>query len=94
MLYTIGCTKENKVPTFTLSVVQKIRTPDCTYRLAFNASIGYDPIVMDQGNHMIIHIRGIDSNIYEAQTFFHPYNTVSLVYIGYCNICSYNGSKD
>lgn len=92
MLYTIGCAKEKKVPTFTLSVVQKIRNPDCTYRLAFNASIGYDPIVMEQGYRMIIHIR--NSNFFGTQIFFHPYNTVSLVHNSYCKICSYHGSKD
>ena len=81
MLYTIDCATEKKLPTFTLSVVDIIRLPDCTYRLAFNASMGYDPIVLEQIHHMIIYIRRIDSNFFGTQIFFHPYNTVSIVHI-------------
>ena len=84
MLYTIGCTKEKKLPTFTLSVVQIIRNDDCTYRLAFNASMGYDPIVLEQIHHLIIYITDRDLFIPRHQVFNHPYNTVSLVHSIYC----------
>ena len=79
MLHTIGCTTETKLPTFTLSVVEIIRNPDCTYRLAFNTSMGYDPIVLEQIHHMVMYITGIGSNSVGTQDYIDPYNTVSLI---------------
>ena len=83
MLFTIGCNKEGKLPTFTLSVVDIIRLPDCTYRLAFNASMGYDPIVLEQISHLVIYIADRDS-IPRHQIYNDPYNTVSLIHNIYC----------
>ena len=79
MLYTTGCTREKKLPTFTFSIVEKIPRPDCTYRLTFNASMGYDPIVLEQIHHIIIRITGVDSNFFAARSYNDPYNTVSHV---------------
>ena len=85
MLYTIGCTREGKLPTFTVSVVEKFRRPDCTYRLTFNASIGYDPIVLEQIHYMTMSIRGIGTDFFGHQIYVDPYNTVSHM----CHIYHY-----
>ena len=83
MLFTIGCNEEGKLPTFTLSVVDIIRLPDCTYRLAFNATMGYDAIVLEQISHLVIYIADRDS-IPTHQIYNDPYNTVSLIHNIYC----------
>jgi len=63
------------MPSYSVSF-EKILLPDCTYHLLVNVSVGYDPIVLDQVDYLIIHAaKGLMSH--GDQSFPMPFNNVS-----------------
>ena len=74
-MYYTGCGEMDKLPSYSVSV-KEIRLPDCTYRFVVNVSVGYDPIVLEQVEHLNIHVT-TDQESHGDQSEFRPFSNVS-----------------
>ena len=61
--------------------MEKITYPNCTYHFVLNVTMEYDPIVLEDVDHLIIRMFRDLSPLLEFQSFSNPFNAVSTLIV-------------
>ena len=79
-LHPAGCSSLDKLPDLFVDV-DRIRLPNCTYQIAINVAVGYDPVILEQIEKIQIITTTNDDVFFNGRRdFLMPYNTVRYVH--------------